>query len=95
MSEIKTMVTGIPGLFLQDDEKSFIVDHKPWAFILFARNIGEADDVKALTASLRDVSERDDIFIFINQEGGKVQRLLPPLVSRYRLKFWGVFIKKI
>ncbi|WP_336279057.1 beta-N-acetylhexosaminidase [Bartonella sp. CB175] len=83
MSEIKAMITGISGFFLRDDEKAFIIEHRPWAFILFARNIGTESDVKALTTSLRDVSERDDIFIFIDQEGGKVQRLLPPLAPRY------------
>ncbi|WP_273756685.1 hypothetical protein [Bartonella sp. MM73XJBT] len=37
--------------------------HKPWAVILFARNIGAADDIKAPITSLREVSGRDDIFI--------------------------------
>ncbi|WP_332060390.1 beta-N-acetylhexosaminidase [Bartonella sp. CB74] len=83
MSEIKAMIISISGCSLKDDEKVFIAKYKPWAFILFARNIGTADDVKALTTSLREVSERDDIFIFIDQEGGRVQRLLPPLVPRY------------
>ncbi|WP_455481158.1 beta-N-acetylhexosaminidase [Bartonella sp. B12(2025)] len=83
MSEIKAMITGISSYFLKDEEKAFIMEHKPWAFILFARNIGSADDVKALTTSLREVSGCDDIFIFIDQEGGRVQRLRPPLVPRY------------
>ncbi|MCZ2203773.1 beta-N-acetylhexosaminidase [Bartonella sp. A05] len=83
MSAIKAMITGISGLVLRDDEKAFIAEHKPWAFILFARNIGTADDVKALTVSLREISEHDDIFIFIDQEGGKVQRLCPPLAPSY------------
>ncbi|EJF81883.1 beta-N-acetylhexosaminidase [Bartonella doshiae] len=83
MSETKAMITGISDFFLKDKEKAFIVEHKPWAFILFARNIGTADDVKALTESLREVSGRDDLFIFIDQEGGRVQRLLPPLVPHY------------
>ncbi|WP_455474542.1 beta-N-acetylhexosaminidase [Bartonella sp. B30(2025)] len=83
MSEIKAMIIGISGPFLTDDEKIFITEHKPWAFILFTRNIGTADDVKMLTTSLREISGRDDVFIFIDQEGGRVQRLLPPLVPLY------------
>ncbi|WP_034988806.1 beta-N-acetylhexosaminidase [Bartonella senegalensis] len=83
MSEIKAIITGISGFVLREAEKAFIAEYKPWAFILFARNIGSADDIKALTTSLREVSGRDDVFIFIDQEGGKVQRLLPPLVPHY------------
>ncbi|OPB29321.1 beta-N-acetylhexosaminidase [Bartonella sp. WD12.1] len=83
MLEIKAMITGISGPVLTNDEKAFITEHKPWAFILFARNISTADDIKALTASLCEVSERDDIFIFIDQEGGRVQRLRPPLAPNY------------
>lgn len=83
MSAIKAMITGVSGLVLRDDEKAFIAEHKPWAFILFARNIGTADDLKALITSLCEASERDDVFIFIDQEGGKVQRLCPPLVPSY------------
>ncbi|AQX28292.1 MULTISPECIES: beta-N-acetylhexosaminidase [unclassified Bartonella] len=83
MSGIKAIISGVSGLFLEDYEKEFIIEHKPWAFILFARNIGAVDDLKALTTSLRELSKRDDVFIFIDQEGGRVQRLRPPLVPNY------------
>lgn len=77
------MIVGISGVVLSDAEKAFIIEHKPWAFILFIRNIGSADNLKALTISLRELSGRNDVFIFIDQEGGRVQRLLPPLAPRY------------
>lgn len=89
------MVTGIYGPFLKDDEKEFIEEYKPWAFILFARNIGTRDDVKRLTASLREASGRENVFIFIDQEGGKVQRLHPPLAPHYpEARTMGVLYEK-
>ncbi|KEC60054.1 hypothetical protein O93_00191 [Bartonella quintana JK 19] len=71
ISEIKAMITGISGFFLREDEKTFIVEHKPWAFILFVRNIVSEDDVKVLTISLRDVSGRDSILFLLIRRGGK------------------------
>lgn len=82
MSQVKAFITGVSSLVLNDDEKAFIREHQPWAFILFARNIGTADEVRALTASLRESVGRN-AFIFIDQEGGRVQRLRPPLAPNY------------
>jgi len=42
--------------------------------ILFARNIGEAEQVKSLTAQLRALAA-DDVLIAIDHEGGRVNRL--------------------
>lgn len=83
MSKLKAMITGISGVVLTEAEVAFIKDHQPWAFILFARNIGTADEVKTLTRSLREASGREDVFIFIDQEGGRVQRLRAPLAPNY------------
>lgn len=50
----------------------------PWGFILFARNIEDAAQLRALTAALREAVGRDAP-VLIDQEGGRVQRLRPPL----------------
>ena len=65
------------GLTLTDEEVRFFRDAAPWGFILFARNIDTPDQVRALTASLRDTVGRDAP-ILIDQEGGRVQRLRAP-----------------
>lgn len=83
MAKMKAMITGISGRILTTDEKKFIAENQPWAFILFTRNIGTADEVRQLTASLRDACGREDVFIFIDQEGGRVQRLRAPLAPDY------------
>ena len=83
MQKMKAMIVGVSGLSLTNDEKDFIAENRPWAFILFARNIGSADEIKQLTASLRSACGRDDAFVFIDQEGGRVQRLRAPLAPDY------------
>jgi beta-N-acetylhexosaminidase len=70
-------IFGCSGLTLTAEEKTFFADANPWGFILFARNVQSPDQLRALTASLRDVVGRDAP-ILIDQEGGRVQRLMPP-----------------
>ncbi|MFN6978640.1 MAG: glycoside hydrolase family 3 N-terminal domain-containing protein, partial [Gemmobacter sp.] len=57
---------------------AFLREADPWGFILFARNIVDAPQLRALTDTLRGAVGRDAP-IFIDQEGGRVQRLRPPL----------------
>ena len=47
-------------------------------YILFARNIENPAQVSALTQELRSLNPGDDPLILIDQEGGRVQRLIPP-----------------
>ncbi len=65
------------GLRLTRDECALFADADPFGFILFARNIENPDQVRALTAELRDAVGRA-VPIFIDQEGGRVQRLRAP-----------------
>lgn len=64
-------------------EAAFFRDVNPWAFILFARNIETPEQVKELTQALKACVGRDAL-IFIDQEGGRVQRLRPPHWTHYR-----------
>ncbi len=50
----KAMILGCLGQRLSADEKAFYRDHQPWGFILFGRNIGEAEQVKDLVAEMRE-----------------------------------------
>ncbi|MGX8013550.1 beta-N-acetylhexosaminidase [Mesorhizobium sp. ORM8.1] len=83
MSESKSMILGCAGKSLTDEEIRFYRDERPWGFILFARNIGEAGQIRDLVASMRDSVGRPDAPVFIDQEGGRVQRLRPPLAPNY------------
>ena len=83
MSESKAVILGCAGKSLSNDEISFYRDERPWGFILFARNIGEPAEIVDLVAGLRDSIGRPHAPVFIDQEGGRVQRLRPPIVPNY------------
>ncbi len=70
------------GLRLSADEKAFFRDADPFGFILFGRNIETADQVRALCDDMRAAVGRNAP-ITIDQEGGRVQRLRPPLARQW------------
>lgn len=75
---IGACILGCSGPMLTPAEKAFFADARPWGFILFARNIETPEQVRALTAALREAVGRDEAPILVDQEGGRVQRLRPP-----------------
>lgn len=83
MTESKAMILGCSGKTLTPDEIAFYGDESPWGFILFARNVGEASQVRDLVAAMRDSVGRPGAPVFIDQEGGRVQRLRPPIAPNY------------
>jgi beta-N-acetylhexosaminidase len=70
-------VFGCSGPDLTPAEASFFREADPLGFILFARNISDPAQVMRLTASLREAVGRD-AQVFVDQEGGRVQRLRAP-----------------
>ena len=79
----KAMSTGFAGTMLTEQEQELFRRVRPWGFILFARNVESMEQLRALTAQIRDVTGRNETLIFVDQEGGRVQRLRPPLVPNY------------
>jgi beta-N-acetylhexosaminidase len=75
---IRAFIAGCSGPRLTPAEQDFFREASPWGFILFRRNIESPDQVRALTAALRDTAGRRDTPILVDQEGGRVQRLGPP-----------------
>ena len=76
-------IFGCAGPRLSDEEAAFFRDVRPWGFILFKRNVETPDQVRALTAALRETIGEADAPVLIDQEGGRVQRLGPPNWTRY------------
>ena len=74
---VSAALYGLEGETLTPDEKAFFRDSDPWGFILFARNVDTPKQVRRLTGALREAVGREAP-IFIDQEGGRVQRLRPP-----------------
>lgn len=83
MSESKAIILGASGTTLTPDETAFFREERPWGFIVFARNIESRAQLHDLAASMRDCVGRPDAPVFVDQEGGRVQRLRPPLARNY------------
>ena len=75
---MKPVIFGVSGHELTSDERAFFREADPLGYILFKRNCGDVAQMKALTDSLRDLSGRADLPILIDQEGGRVARMVPP-----------------
>lgn len=75
-------ILGCAGTRLSKDEAAFFKDANPFGFILFARNIENPDQVLALSHELR-CAVGWQAPIFIDQEGGRVQRLCAPYWTQW------------
>jgi beta-N-acetylhexosaminidase len=69
------LFVGMPGYSLSADEIAFFREANPYGLFLFKRNLDNPDQVRALCAQFREAVGRDDAPVFIDQEGGRVQRL--------------------
>ena len=71
-------ILSLEGLVLTPDEVALFREADPAGYILFARNIADRDQLRALSDTLRDLHGRRDLAILIDQEGGRVARMRPP-----------------
>ncbi len=87
------LLIGISGLTLTNEEKKFIVDNNISGVTLFARNISEPKQVRALCAELQSLrkqtKEKTPLYIGIDMEGGRVARFKPPFTQWPALKKLG------
>ena len=65
----------MPGLALSPDEIAFFREANPYGLFLFRRNIDNPDQVRRLCRQFREAVSREDAPVFMDQEGGRVQRL--------------------
>jgi len=70
----RPVIYGLLGYELLPEEIKFFQKSAPIGFILFARNIKNKKQVRALTDSLREIMG-GEVLILIDQEGGRVARL--------------------
>lgn len=74
-----SLIVGISGVMLTDDERRFLRDVQPAGLIIFRRNVFDRTQLPRLIDEARDAVGRDDFLVLIDQEGGRVQRLRPPI----------------
>jgi len=72
-------IFGLAGETVSAEERALFARCDPAGYILFSRNIRDAAQLRALTDDLRAIAGRQDLFIMIDQEGGRVARMKPPL----------------
>ncbi|HVI13543.1 MAG TPA: beta-N-acetylhexosaminidase [Pseudolabrys sp.] len=73
----RAFITGLAGLSISAEERAFLREAQPWGLILFKRNVNTPAQVTALTESFR-ATVGWEAPVFVDQEGGRVQRLGPP-----------------
>ncbi len=75
---MKPLIIGIKSTELNFLERQFIAKHQPWGIILFARNIKNKAQTKALIDECKSINIGHNLEFLIDQEGGRVRRLKPP-----------------
>lgn len=73
------LITGLSGCELTRDEASFLAEVRPAGIILFARNCQSHGQIRKLVQDALTAIGCDSVLVLIDQEGGRVQRLRPPL----------------
>jgi beta-N-acetylhexosaminidase len=80
---VRAFICGLADTRLTGDERRALAETQPWGVILFARNVASKNQVRRLTADIRDALGRADAPVLIDQEGGRVQRIGPPHLPAY------------
>lgn len=76
------LVVGLAGTTLAEDERRTLSQGTRGGVTLFKRNVGSIEDVAALTAALRAAAPEElPPLVAIDQEGGRVVRIGPPLLA--------------
>jgi beta-N-acetylhexosaminidase len=73
----QAFILGLSGTSIAPEERAFLRDASPFGLILFKRNIADPRQVKELTEEFKAI-RGFDAPVFIDQEGGRVQRMGPP-----------------
>jgi beta-N-acetylhexosaminidase len=79
MTPMKPVIFGCAGPALTPEERTFFAAERPCGFILFRRNCVDVAQTQALVESMREIIDDPLAPIFIDQEGGRVLRMRPPV----------------
>lgn len=76
---MQAAIYGLAGQVISEDERRFFLEADPAGYILFKRNCSDPQQLRRLTDQLRALHGRADLPILIDQEGGRVARMQPPV----------------
>jgi beta-N-acetylhexosaminidase len=74
----KPVVFGCAGAALTEDERALFADARPLGLIVFARNCVGRAQLTSLIESFREIVDDELAPVFVDEEGGRVQRLKAP-----------------
>ena len=83
MTATGAFISGCAGTSLSAEERRFFASSNPFGLILFRRNCETPEQLQALTQSFRLAVGRKNAPVFVDQEGGRVQRLTTPQWPAY------------
>lgn len=72
------LIIGLEGTALTDRERALLAAIRPCGIILFDRNLVAHEQIRCLVGDAKSAIGAD-VLVLIDQEGGRVQRLRPPL----------------
>lgn len=78
LSAPRAAVVGLAGTRLTPEERHLLTAFPPAGVILFRRNCADRDQLAGLIDELRSLAGARPLAVFVDQEGGRVQRLAPP-----------------
>lgn len=76
----RAYIAGVSGPVLTKQERALFNHRPPCGLILFARNCISFDQIRDLVRDAIDAADHE-LLVLIDQEGGRVQRLRPPLAK--------------
>lgn len=80
--KILPIIFGIKSTSLSTEEIEFFQSYPIQGIILFSRNIESKEQLIALNKSIKDLYQDRSIPIFVDQEGGRVARIKPPIAKQ-------------
>ncbi|NRB10807.1 MAG: glycoside hydrolase family 3 protein [Rickettsiaceae bacterium] len=80
--DVKPLIFGICGTELTIAEKELFQANPVFGFILFSRNIVSSKQLLLLVKELKSLYDSHDVKIFVDQEGGRVARIKPPIIEK-------------
>lgn len=68
------IILSCSSLEISKQERLFFMKTNPLGFVLFKRNYFDKDQLRSLITDLKGITLNKNLLIFVDQEGGKVQR---------------------
>jgi len=85
----RCLIIGLHGKELTKEERIWLKEKPPLGVILFARNIGNSEQIRSLLEDVRDCTS-EATWAVIDEEGGRVHRIpWPPFSNRYPAAEYG------